>query len=124
VSNLFVDTVAAWFPLIAPRAREEAAAIAGLSPEEGITWQGMKDIERIRQDFGIDDVNLIKPGVGETTRVLLRRIPWKILVDRIDNPNLEHILLLAQDRRVPVEVYPGLAYSCCGIIKPLKGESE
>lgn len=89
-----------------------------------ITWQGLADIRSIQETFGIDNINLVKPGVGETTRVLLRRVPWRILVDRLDNPNLRHILLLAEDRGVPVEVYPGLAYSCCGIIKPLKGESE
>ena len=45
--------------------------------------------------FGIDDINLIKPGIGETTRVLLRRIPWKVLIDERykGNPQLEHIVL-------------------------------
>ncbi|MNE86395.1 hypothetical protein D3C80_1834910 [compost metagenome] len=69
----------------------------------------------------MDNINLIKPGVGETTRVLLRRVPWKIIVDTKYNPNLRHIMLLAEERGVPVEEYPGLAYSCCGIIKPLGG---
>jgi hypothetical protein len=89
-----------------------------------ITWQGLRDIQKIQEKFGIADINLVKPGVGETTRVLLRRVPWKILVDTMDNPNLRHILLLAEDRGVPVEIFPELTYSCCGIIKPLKGECE
>ncbi|MNR32565.1 hypothetical protein D3C85_1501610 [compost metagenome] len=70
------------------------------------------------------DINLIKPGVGETTRVLLRRVPWRILVDRMDNPHIRHILLLAEARGVPVEVYPGLTYSCCGLIQSVKGDAE
>lgn len=37
--------------------------------------------------YKISDVNLIKPGVGETTKVLLRRVPWMILVNDMDNPN-------------------------------------
>ncbi|MBJ8191185.1 hypothetical protein JDS79_30795, partial [Bacillus cereus] len=89
-----------------------------------VTWQGLRDIEAIQQEFGIRDINLVKPGVGETTRVLLRRVPWKILIDREDNPNLQHIMLLAKDRGVSVEVFEGLTYSCCGIIKPLKGGQE
>ncbi len=67
--------------------------------------------------YKISDVNLIKPGVGETTRVLLRRVPWKILVDNMDNPNLKHIKLLAEDKCVPIEVYKNMSYSCCGVIK-------
>ncbi|WEK55071.1 MAG: cysteine protease StiP family protein [Candidatus Cohnella colombiensis] len=122
VSNLFVDVVSAQFPHLVDRI--DNGVNEQLSSPEEVTWQGLKDIESIQKDYGIADVNLVKPGVGETTRVLLRRIPWKILVDRLDNPNLKHIMLLAADRNVPVEVYPKLTYSCCGIIQPMKGEVE
>lgn len=121
VSNLFVDRVSGYFEEIREEAKAEARRLENLPEANVSSWQGMKDIARIQQDYGINDVNLVKPGVGETTRVLLRRVPWKILVDRLDNPNLRHILLLAEDRCVPVEVYPELTYSCCGIIKPLNG---
>ncbi|MBW7474659.1 cysteine protease StiP family protein [Paenibacillus oenotherae] len=124
VSNLFVDTVGAHFADIEAAARKEADRLLASPEETAITWSGMKDIQRIQQEFGIQDVNLVKPGVGETTRVLLRRVPWKILVDSLDNPNLKHILLLAKDRHVPVEEYEGLTFSCCGIIKPLKETSQ
>ncbi|NGZ74865.1 cysteine protease StiP family protein [Saccharibacillus sp. VR-M41] len=121
VSNLFVDRVSRYFEEVREEAKAAAAELEDLPEANVSSWQGMKDIGRIQQDYGIADVNLVKPGVGETTRVLLRRVPWKILVDRLDNPNLRHILLLAEDRGVPVEVYPELTYSCCGIIKPLNG---
>lgn len=121
VSNLFVDVVCSYFDEIREEAKAEAERLENLPEANVSSWQGMKDIARIQKDYGIADVNLVKPGVGETTRVLLRRVPWKILVDRLDNPNLRHILLLAEDRGVPVEVYPELTYSCCGIIKPLNG---
>ena len=39
------------------------------------TWEGWAAVERISEEYGIHDVNLVKPGVGETTRVLLRRVP-------------------------------------------------
>lgn len=124
VSNLYVDTVEAYFAEIEADAKREADRLLSSPEETAVTWSGMKAIERIQREFGIADVNLVKPGVGETTRVLLRRVPWKILVDRLDNPNLKHILLLAQDRNVPVEEYEGMTFSCCGIIKPLKGAEQ
>lgn len=122
LSNVFVDQVSSYFPAIAEQAKQQAQEL--LDSPVAISWQGLADIRSIQDQYGIEDINLVKPGVGETTRVLLRRVPWKILVDREDNPNLRHILLLAQDRGVPVEVYPNLTYSCCGIIKPRQGESE
>ncbi|AIQ62099.1 hypothetical protein PSTEL_02135 [Paenibacillus stellifer] len=121
VSNLFVDKIASHFDSVAEEGRRRAAAILASPPQ--VTWQGLADIEAIRERYGIADINLVKPGVGETTRVLLRRVPWKILVDRPDNPHLRHIRLLAEDRGVPIEVFPGLTYSCCGLIKPLKGDA-
>ncbi|GJM70564.1 hypothetical protein HMSSN036_27800 [Paenibacillus macerans] len=120
LSNFFVDRISCRFEEVSEEARGQAAAILSENAGRLETWKGMSDIRRIQLDFGIDDVNLVKPGVGETTRVLLRRVPWKILVDRLDNPSLQHILLLAGERGVPVETYDDLTYSCCGIIKPLK----
>ena len=122
VSNLFVNQIVSCYFAITEEAGQAADSM--LQQSLPATWKGMKDIKAIQSFFGIDDVNLVKPGVGETTRVLLRRVPWKILVDCLENPNVTHILLLAKDRDVPVEVFPGLTYSCCGIIKPLKGETE
>ena len=78
---------------------------------------GEKEVEYIQKLFGIEDINKVKPGVGETTRVLLRRVPWKILVDNLNNPNLKHILMLAKDKNVVVEEFNEMSYSCIGIIK-------
>ena len=71
-----------------------------------------------RQEFGIADVNLVKPGVGETTRVLLRRVPWQVLVRPDRSADLEHVLVLAEQRGVPVVERPDLPYSCVGLIRP------
>ncbi|WP_289142556.1 cysteine protease StiP family protein [uncultured Brevibacillus sp.] len=120
LSNYFVDTISSFFAQITQEAKEVAKAM--LENPADVTWKGLRDIKRIQETFGIDDMNLVKPGIGETTRVLLRRVPWKILVNSLENPYLEHVYLLAKDRDVPVEVYPELTYSCCGLIKSVKGE--
>ena len=87
-------------------------------PESG---NGRDEVLDIADHFGIDDINLIKPGIGEATRVLLRRLPWKIIVDKkfMDSPQLGHLLKLAEEKNVPVEEYPLKHYKCCGIIKKL-----
>lgn len=89
--------------------------------EKRVESQGIDEVINIGKNFGIDDINLIKPGIGETTRVLLRRIPWKVLIDERykGNPQLEHIVRLAEEKHTPVEYYPLTHYKCCGIIKKL-----
>jgi len=125
VSNLFVDTISAEFKTLDSRhisvgARDVQVNVdADGDGEVEVTWRGLKALTHIKETFGITDINFIKPGIGETTRVLLRRLPERILVDHLKNPNLKHILILAKDKGVPVEEYPNLMYSCCGLVKQI-----
>ena len=82
---------------------------------------GADEVRAIAGNFGIDDINLVKPGIGETTRVLLRRVPWKVLIDEKykDSDDLAHIVRLAEEKNVPIEYYPLTHYKTCGIIKKL-----
>jgi len=81
---------------------------------------GESDVERIRRDFGIADINFVKPGIGEATRVLLRRVPWKLLVHCLDDKlYLGHLYRLAKEKNVEVVAYPMNAYRACGLIKKL-----
>ncbi|MEU3054467.1 phosphoribosyltransferase [Streptomyces griseus] len=116
VSGLFLDTVAARFDEVAGQVEDEAKEL--LAADRAPTWEGWAAVERISEEYGIHDVNLVKPGVGETTRVLLRRVPWKILAKRGAGADLTHIRLLAEQRGVPVEEVDDLPYSCVGLIHP------
>ena len=89
--------------------------------DKRISGLGVDEVRDIASEFGIDDINLVKPGIGETTRVLLRRVPWKVLRDSRykDDASLAHIVRLAQEKNVPVEYYPLTHYRACGIIKKL-----
>ncbi|MEH6794330.1 MAG: phosphoribosyltransferase [Rhodococcus sp. (in: high G+C Gram-positive bacteria)] len=115
VSRHLLDTVAARFDDV----RDEVAAsvTAVLASDRTPTWSGWASVEKVRAEYGISHVNFVKPGVGETTRVLLRRVPWRVLVRDAEAPEHEHIRMLAAARGVPVDVVPDLAYSCMGLIK-------
>ncbi len=121
VSGVFLDAVSARFDEVAARVRADGPALAG--SDRAVTFAGWAAVEAIRERYGIDSVNFVKPGVGEATRVLLRRVPWKILVREPDHPDHEHLRLLAADRGVPVEVVPDLAYSCVGLVRRVGAET-
>lgn len=110
VSGSFLDAVTAEFVHV-----DDTAPPADRAPD----WSGWAAVGRIVTEYGIGDPNLVKPGVGETTRVLLRRVPWKVLA-RAGAPaaDLAHVRLLAQRRGVPVEEVSDLPYTCVGLIHP------
>ncbi len=113
-SATFVDTIEAAFP-----SREDAvfaAARLALAPAQ-VDWAGWASVERIGAEFGIDDVNRIKPGVGETLRVLLRRDPSRVLVSDVTDPALRPVLALAAEKRIPVAEYRAMTYRACGLIR-------
>lgn len=100
----------------------DTQAMEPLVEKEGRAEEtGMEEVQGIAREFGISDINLVKPGIGETTRVLLRRVPWKVLIrqDCKNDKSLAHILRLAEEKNVPVAYYPLKHYKSCGIIKKL-----
>ncbi|MGW1585554.1 phosphoribosyltransferase [Streptomyces sp. NPDC002386] len=116
VSMAFLDTVSDRFQNVTDTVD---SAVKELKTEDRTpTWAGWRAVERISEEYGIHDVNLVKPGVGETTRVLLRRVPWKILAKAGAGPDLDHVRLLAGQRGVPVEEVAELPYTCVGLIHP------
>ncbi|NEE13241.1 phosphoribosyltransferase [Streptomyces sp. SID7499] len=116
VSVAFLDAVSARFPEVADAAVAQAKEL--LATDRSPTWEGWAAVERISEEYAIHDVNLVKPGVGETTRVMLRRVPWKVLARAGAGSDLDHVRLLAEQRGVPVEEVDGLPYTCVGLIHP------
>ena len=105
----FIDTIESHFP--EPKFIHE---------QQEMATTGMDEVQRICRDFGISDINLVKPGIGEATRVLLRRMPWKILVHSMDDSaHLGHLYRLAEEKNVQLEQYPLRNYRACGLIRSL-----
>lgn len=107
LSYEFIHSIESWFQKDNPVCEEE------------IPGTGMEEVKKIAAKFGIQDINLIKPGIGEATRVLLRRYPWKVLIAEAyqKDPALNHLIRLAAEKEIPVEYYPLSHYKACGIIK-------
>lgn len=116
LSNEYVDIISSQFEHVI----EDIEEVLSNWKEDEITKIGQEDVKNIEKDFNIEDTNFIKPGIGETTRVLLRRVPYKILVKDLNDKELEHIVILAKEKNVIIEEYPLKAYRCCGIIKNMR----
>jgi hypothetical protein len=118
VSGVFVDTVTKRFGDVVDTVATEVKEAC--AQDRIPTWAGWAAVEQISAEYGIGEANLVKPGIGEATRVLLRRVPWRILVHRGAGPELDHVRLLADQRGVLVEEVDDVLgpYRCVGLVHP------
>jgi hypothetical protein len=76
-------------------------------------------IQEAMKRFNVTDRNRIKPGIGESTRALLRRLPDRLIVREAQAIDVEHLVTLARTHGVPVEIDPALSYRAAVVIKTL-----
>lgn len=115
VSCRFIDAVADAFPAVASTVAADWPEIAG--SDRTPDWTGWRTTEEIARRYSIDHRNLrVRPGIGETMRVLLSGLPGRVIVNPEAVPGLEHVLGLARQRGLPIDEIPGLPYACVGLI--------
>ncbi|CAH1209738.1 PELOTA_1 domain-containing protein [Candidatus Nitrotoga sp. BS] len=66
---------------------------------------------------GIVDVNLVKPGIGEATRVLLRRVPRLLILRDPGALDVAHLKVLAKEKSVPLIIDADLPYQAVSLIR-------
>jgi hypothetical protein len=67
--------------------------------------------------YRLRSVHHIKPGIGESTRVLLRRVPDRLLLRDPDAGDVAHLLVLAEEKHVPIDIEPTLPYQAVALIR-------
>ena len=117
-SNEFIDAVSSEFINL------DAVDCTLNTLEKG--WTGMDIVMDICNLMGVEDYKKVKPGIGETTRVLLRRVPWKVLINKDisdKDPDIQHILVLCREKNIPLMRWDLGHYKVCGIIKELSADA-
>ncbi len=71
------------------------------------------------QRYAVLDTNLVKPGLGEATRALLRRAPRLLILRDPTSVEVRHLVQLATERGVPIEVDTSMALHAVAIIRSL-----
>jgi len=76
-----------------------------------------KLLESMKRYHNIKDINLIKPGIGEATRVLLRRVPDVLWVKDQESNDVAQLIKLAHEKKIKIKVNRDLPYNAVAIIK-------
>jgi len=113
-STWFLDQVAGHFAAVVP------APVQGDAGERRVRREAMTAfLARIHARYRIADRNFVKPGVAEATRVLLRRLPDRLLLRDLEHPDVAHLRLLAEQKRMPVETDSAMPIQATALIKDL-----
>jgi hypothetical protein len=95
-----------------PTAQEDdSQAWAAARGAEFLAW--------VASEFGEQDPLRVKPGLGESTRALLRRVSGRLLLRSLGDPDAAHLELLAAQKGVPVTLCPEMPYQAAVLIRTL-----
>ncbi len=79
-------------------------------------------LQQLAERYQISRQHYIKPGIGEATRVLLRREARLLLLQDIESEATLHLRWLAESRSVPIEVCSELPYRAVALIKEIHND--
>ena len=114
-SRAFVDAVTG-LALEQAQARRDWAEAAPVDAAAARS-RSQRCVEAAMRRYGVSDVNLVKPGIGEATRVLLRRVPRLLVLRAHGGADVAHLAVLAEEKQVPVEIDPVLPYHAMSLIR-------
>jgi hypothetical protein len=89
-------------------------------------WQLAKEfLTQVHTETGVKDKNRVKLGIGETVRVLLRRLPREIwLSDKAPSADAAIVRQLAFLRNVPLQIRLGIPFAAVAIIADASPASD
>lgn len=70
----------------------------------------------LKKNYQIQNSHLIKPGIGEATRVLLRRVPNFLLLKNKCATETQHLIVLANEKNIPILEDSTMPYQAVAII--------
>lgn len=109
LSQRFVDTIHARvinaLPDTVPRTDEQRKNDSSLPPltTSTVATRARQVIAQIADEFSIENINRLKPGIAEATRAVLRRLPERVIVSSVDDDDLAALVHLAREAGVSIE---------------------
>lgn len=100
VSKAFIAAIEAEYT---PAARISSITW-GLEQRQQLSQQADAALAQVISIYTIKNINLLKPGIAEATRAVMRRVPETVLVQSLQDPNIRLLSHLAQERGVTLEV--------------------
>lgn len=97
-SNWFIDQVSACFE----EQQYQPPMLINEKQRLSRYQQTQLSINKLMTEFNVSDINRVKPGIAEATRVMLRRVPDTLLVKDKHNVNIAHLIRIAKEKGITI----------------------
>ncbi|WP_067517290.1 cysteine protease StiP family protein [Endozoicomonas ascidiicola] len=74
-------------------------------------------LNTIMSEMRVSDLNRVKPGIAEATRVMLRRVPDLLIVQQSGHPDIAHLERLAVEKSIQVIERADMPFGACALIR-------
>lgn len=113
LSNWFIEAISGEFLKVSTI---PDLSVQGQAEKQAVLTTYIQDLQ-LR--YKIEDINKIKPGIAEATRVMLRRIPRLLLVKQISSDDVQHLMTLAAEKGVEVLEDASMPFQAVALIAQL-----
>jgi len=120
LSNYFIDAILSRVDIVRHVQTRLIASVPRPNNRQQLQTLSQGFLEWIAGRYGITQPNYIKPGIGEATRVLLRREAQLLLLQDLDSEATRHLRWLAESKSIPIAVFKDLPYRAVALIKEIK----
>jgi uracil phosphoribosyltransferase len=80
----------------------------------------MEYVHALMEMYGETDINMVKPGIAEATRVMLRRIPKALHIKDTSKGDVAHLIRLAKDKNIPVIIDEEMPLNAAAVISNVR----
>lgn len=75
-----------------------------------------KFLDMIMKQYVLVSTNQIKPGVGESSRLFLRKKPLRLIIRNDQDASVQHLIEHARDKGVDIDVRADMPYRACTLM--------
>ncbi len=81
-------------------------------------------LQHLQASYKITDINRIKPGIAEATRVMLRRVPDQLLLADPESPDVAHLKILAREKQVAIRIDTKMPFKATALIRNVQTNTQ
>lgn len=78
-----------------------------------------KFMNTIMTEYSVSNINRVKPGIAEATRIMLRRTPDLLMVKDMQHVDTAHLVQIAIEKSIEIVVIEDMPFGACSIIRDL-----